>query len=83
MVLLSNIIGGATFGFTARALAVALQGRPVFQKFGGLAAWTVTGGLVGFGYFHAQQSQLQKIEQRRKELLEKREIRRNKEAAEN
>ena len=32
MVLLTNIIGGATFGFTARILAVALQGRPLFQS---------------------------------------------------
>ncbi|KAJ1674855.1 hypothetical protein EV182_002425, partial [Spiromyces aspiralis] len=72
MVILTKVIGGATLGFAARTLAVALQGRPIFQKYGGLVAWAATGGALGFWYHFAQQRQLQVIEQRRIDLLGKR-----------
>ncbi|PVU85472.1 hypothetical protein BB559_007002 [Furculomyces boomerangus] len=72
MGLILNVLTGAGLLGGARAFAVALQGRPLFQKLGGYYMWTATGGILGFGYYNLRQNVIQKIDARYEELVEQR-----------
>ncbi|OMJ08942.1 hypothetical protein AYI70_g10928 [Smittium culicis] len=75
MSLLVNVLtGGFLFG-GARAYAVALQGRPLFQKLGGYYLWVSAGALVGYGSYTMRQKLDARIETRYKELCESRDQR--------
>ncbi|KAJ1656274.1 hypothetical protein IWQ61_004120 [Dispira simplex] len=66
---LSYILGGATFGFLGRMYAMGIMQRPFFESVGGYLAYMSIGAAGGYWYKGFKQDQRTIAERRYETLL--------------
>ncbi|KAF9900948.1 hypothetical protein EC991_006722 [Linnemannia zychae] len=75
MALITSVAGFATFGVTARAIALTIQSRPIVSGFAGYGAAAVALGSVGYFVHNVEQRQNELLKERKEVLLANRERR--------